>query len=139
MKPVMQNRFGLDGNCMSAALASLFELPLDGVPEVLPCEPGSERWREAMDEWLAERNLGIYECGAFDEDGTMASFPGFQMLMCTVLNHPVLEGGVPLRHAVVASEGQIVHDPFPGGKRENLWPHSYAMFFVRDPAKQVNG
>lgn len=120
---------------MSAVLASLFEIELYEAPDVMPCRTGSEEWRKPMDAWLAKRNLMMLAVGAFHEDGTMASYPGFQMLLCDVLNYPVLEDGKPLRHAVVASEGKIVHDPFPGGKQENLWPSEYVLLMSINPAQ----
>jgi len=65
MKPVYQTRFGgsaapeeEQGNCMQAALASIFEIALEDAPDFTG-EIVNGRWHLYLDRWLAVRNLEL--------------------------------------------------------------------------------
>lgn len=48
MRPVQQTKFGSpDGNCFSACVATIFELPLHHVPEFK-----GDKWRDNFTDWL---------------------------------------------------------------------------------------
>lgn len=60
MKPIDMTKFGPNnGNCFSACLASILEVPLEEVPEVQPELKG--RWMEPFDAWLAARGLALID------------------------------------------------------------------------------
>jgi len=55
MKPVDQDRFGGDGNCWQACVASLLELPLHDLP------PQGPRYGKTLGDFLATRGLKYCE------------------------------------------------------------------------------
>ncbi len=129
MIPIQQTIFAPpNGNCMQAAVASIFELPLDQVPNFV--EDGNE-WVDTLAKWCAQR--------------------GVRPLFLTLNNRPpgttigmnggwwsVVTGKSPRGdyfHAVVAYDGEIVHDPYPdgGGKLESLLDE--CVFVLENPAK----
>lgn len=56
-KGVLQTKFGIpDGNCFSACVATLMELPIEEVPEY-QCDYSNVRWWEMWVEWFRERNI----------------------------------------------------------------------------------
>ena len=96
MIPVDQTRYGdPGGNCFSACVASLLELPIDDVPYFM------HDWPAAFDAWLEARGLCQV---SVPYDPSMGVPPGFYIL-----------GGQCPRgsHAVVARGPDIVHDPHP--------------------------
>ena len=95
MKPVDQTTYGLNnGNCFSACIASILEIPLEEVPLFLGAHwPG-------FAPWLAERGLAasIYRSEVYVPRGY--SIAGGQSLRFAGRNH-----------ACVARDGAVVHDP----------------------------
>lgn len=73
MNPVLQSRFEGDrgGNCFSACVASLLDLPLVEVPD-FP-DSAEHFWFAEFVDWCAERNVGViyfpgnYTKGLFSE------------------------------------------------------------------------
>lgn len=111
MTPVDQRVFaereGDVGDCLSACVASLLNLPLDDVP-VFVAEPN---WHAAMDNWLAERGLALIYLHFLR--GTWPWIPPRDV--------PLIVGGQsprgPWGHAVIGiwREGamEVLHDPHP--------------------------
>ncbi len=121
MHPVDQTTYGPnDGNCFSACLASILEIPLAEVPLFL-----GAYWDDFLP-WLADRGLSasIYRSTDYVP-------PGFS-----------IAGGRSKRfagrmHACIAYDGIVVHDPHPsrdglpagvteyvvihGPDRESMW------------------
>ena len=101
MKPVNQTRLGDcadGGNCFPACVASLFELPIEEVPDILP---GSENWDLQWQAWLDKYALTFIEAKWPQPDGYTIG---------------ILSVGTeeePKFHAVVCFAGEIVHDPDP--------------------------
>lgn len=128
MKPVFQTRFGKEGNCWPACLASLFEVPLEEVDH-LACQ--HDEWRERTDAWLASRGLFYVEIpwtegGNFPTtclpDGatviagcwTQRGFPHVVIARVQVIEHDA-------RGQASKFELHIAHDPHPkGGQLEKV-------------------
>ncbi len=101
MKPVMQTRFGDEGNCLQAAIASLMELPLDGVPDFVERD-----WWGTLQRWL--HPMGLYPIIVrAGSGGRVPSSVGYYLI----------SGKSPRGwdHMVVAKEGEVAHDPHPDG------------------------
>lgn len=117
MRPVDQTTFGYpDGNCWSACVASLLEMPVHEVPWFL----GHDDWYAAFAAWLRPR--GYYPVTVPWSEGWCPE--GFYIL-----------GGRSPRHshAVVAKGREIVHDPHPS--REGLVTREDCTLLVPfDPA-----
>lgn len=116
MLGVYQDRFGKqEGNCQQAAVASIFELPLDAVPHF--CEGHRDDWQDGFDDWLAKRGLQLLTL-----DAKACREFGF-----VPRGYHIIAGKSPrgdFQHAVVGKDGVMVHDPHPAGdglETEETW------------------
>ena len=104
MKKVMQDKFGDEGNCTEACIASILEIPLDEVPYLVPY---GEKWMDALHPFLIDRGLYLITVDA--ETFLKIKKPyGYS-----------IGGGRSPRvtgfdHSVVCLDGEIVHDPHSG-------------------------
>jgi hypothetical protein len=102
---------GVYGNCLQAAVASYFDLPLDAVPHFNTFE---HAWMDALQWWcygkfrMSEEYRGVTE---------------IPQERCILLGRSNRGYG----HAVVAEGGQIVWDPHPS--RDGLESFSAALLF----------
>lgn len=136
MKPVQQTRLGKDGNCFAACLASILELPLEAVPDVMDDLDGPYTdWLTRYNAWLAD-TFGLYLWNI-----TPASdLPdGAQCAVSQLCRQPIfhLIGGKSERgvmHSVVGFQGKVVHDPHPEstGLKSIV---DYGFFMSLDPAR----
>lgn len=100
MKPVDQVVFEERGDCMSACIASILELPLDDVPHFVK----HDDWIERRDNWLRQRGLcaihGTFHVGTEWRPAALHILYG---------KSPRWDG----LHCVVARGHEILHDPHP--------------------------
>lgn len=102
------------GDCYSACLASILELPLAEVPRFCEVDDDVDRleWEQS---WLAERGLYV---------AAMVLSDDFLRGAASRFGLAVLSGKSPRgdwRHAVVSLGGRVVHDPHPSS--DALEPH----------------
>ncbi len=134
MKPVYQTLFGRkNGNCHAACIASIFEIPLEGVPNFC-CEP---TWPLNENEWLRERGFVRIQ---FDIDAE--TFKVWQPLLTGAFRDVYHLAGVdsprgPWLHLVVFQNGKLIHDPHPEGGSENAIPVDISFFIPIDPARML--
>ena len=106
MKPVMQTDFGQFGNCFSACLASLFELPLEKVPNFFtvagPYDDAA--WWAAVRDWLRPRGYGIMFNNLRDPEH-LKLFEGYFIVSGKSSRN--------VDHATIWKDGVMVHDPHP--------------------------
>ena len=99
------------GNCLAAALASIFELRIEHVPafEEMP----KQDWRNSLKEWLYGMGVGLLESQEPVE----------------IEDYYIAVGISPrnIRHCVVCKAGEIVHDPHPS--REGILGIDYTWSF----------
>jgi len=103
MIPVFQTIFhdkkaGTRGNCLSACIASIMEIDINDVPHF----HDEEDYHIALVDFIWSKDWDIYS----EEDPP----PGYAIASGPSPRH---EG---VSHAVVVKDGELVHDPFPGGK-----------------------
>ena len=106
MIPIQQSITGARGNCFSACLASLLEVPIEDVPLFL-WESGDGTifdWSERLDAWL--KPMGLYALHFFSGQRPPRVMPGVLHIMTGISPR-----GRP--HAVIGLGGEIVHDPHP--------------------------
>lgn len=139
MKPVHQTDFTREGgNCFSACLASLLELPVEKVPTFRPDPDG--RWIYQVQAWLAQ--YGLYAVDVSIADGMpIAELPqGLAVILSG--RSPNLEGA---DHSVIARIDKssshpeyclwdFVHDPNPSGKFLAGRPTGITFLAKLDPA-----
>jgi len=122
MKPVFQDIIDAEkGNCMSACLASVFEIGLEDVPNFWEMARGSTpRMQDAMVEWLRTVGYGLLTV-------PVKTFTPFsQLLGCYALagvksqmfevNHGIVITWVQKAEYTVGIE--VVHDPNSKNKRK---------------------
>lgn len=111
MKPVMQSEFGNGkGNCLSAAIASILELPLEQVPNFALY--GGQFWQKFY-QWLTAQNLGM--CCAAHRPA------GYHL-------YRVISPRGDFHHELVGHNGKPVHDPYPGGNCEGEFVMSNVLY-----------
>lgn len=109
MIPVFQTKFGADGNCFSACLASLLELNIDDVPNFYEIG-GAENvtWWNSVREWLEQVGLGL----------VVMSLPSIECIDYLkgihIVSGETIRGGGIL-HATLWESGKMIHDPHPLG------------------------
>src|SRR5690606_21671702 len=115
LNPVYQTKLeeaGERGNCLAAAVASLFGLSLNDVPEFEEIRsPG--QWKEAFRDWACTRGYAIQKGYSLKPD-----------TLCLAVGHS--QRGK--RHAVVARGQHLVHDPHPS--QSGLVTFEYCLYFI---------
>ena len=109
MLPVMQSRTGANGNCMEASLASLLELPLDAVPDL----GTNAQWLPRLADFLSGRGLYYILVAPLDPEEQHILTPMFARGDVYHIIEGISPRGGP--HACVGCNGELVHDPHPGG------------------------
>lgn len=138
MIPVYQTRFGerknndeKGGNCFQAALASLFELELDNVPDFCNLYPlETDEWYYKYREWLNGRGYSVLSFTLFD--GFNLNDPGLKgcYLLTTGPNH----NGVS--HCMIYKDGKPAHNP--NGSCRGITPKTVDIIFPLDIARIKN-
>lgn len=99
------------GSCFNACVASILELPMRDVAQVWPKDEKYwsvwEQWAEARGLEINQRPLGVSPPKGF----AIAAGKGGRLYP---QGHE--RAGQEIMHAVVVFNGELVHDPFPGGK-----------------------
>ena len=117
MIPVMQvhgsTLDGLPGDCHSAAIASILELPLAAVPYFNEGGASEDDFQERVDRYLRSQGIGTAGFRLFQDLNELLD-------AMSVVSRGVyyILGGMSPRgrpHSVVCWGGEIVHDPYPGG------------------------
>jgi len=126
MEPVDQTT---PTNCFQACLASILELPIADVPDVMNAAdlPTPSHWLWPLQDWLQTLGLGVL-C-AVPQDPDFARFHSNAWLIAAGHSWREHEG-----HAVVWRDGAMVHDPHQarGGLRGE--PREFYFFYLLDPA-----
>ncbi len=129
MKPVDQTKFGpVEGNCFRATIASIFELPLEQVPDFMEGITENDQadlvWQR-LNEWLKPFNLRFVEAV---ETALLPRPKG----VIHELSGKSPRGGC--YHSVVGQGGEVLHDPSPDrlGVGED---QALGLFVAIDPAK----
>lgn len=120
MKPIMQTILSTPeepgiGNCFSACLASLLEIPLEAVPYFAVL---GKDWFRPFEQLLLDNKCAYWgqhwpKGEKFMVSGTRRPFPG--------VDGYYIVGGASKRsfvtqgHAVIFKDGEMVHDPHPEG------------------------
>lgn len=106
IKPVQQTRFGLDGNCVSACIASILGCPIELVDLSAVLDAN---WQRTINAKL--RDLGF----------SLVTIPRTQSLLTVMsgihirhgLTKRSVESSELLTHAVIYCGSELVHDPHP--------------------------
>lgn len=106
MKPVMQTKLGVGGDCFLACLASLLEIPIETIPEF----QNMDAWHTPLISFIESHGCEFYG-SAYGRDIKTYS-PGID-------GYYIVTGGSPRGlargHSVIYRNGVMVHDPHPSG------------------------
>lgn len=119
MIPVCQTRDGEGGNCFQAAIASLFELSLDDVPDFVNLYPDTNDFSRETKNWFQDRGLYMLTTW-FDNGADINNIDGYYLM--------VGNGPRGVLHNVIGRAGQMVFDPHPSG--EGLLEVDHYNFFI---------
>ncbi len=123
MRPVDQTTYGpTHGNCISACIASILEIPIKTVPLFV-----GESWWPRLLRWLAARDLSATEIAPdlAPPGYTIAFGPSTRL--------------IGLGHACVALHGVVVHDPHPSRDGLPFVDHYVAIHGPRGEPMWFNG
>lgn len=147
MKPVSQALIddGI-GDCLSACVASILELPLEGVPQFVRLEVEAEKRgeqtygiRHRLIEWLEGRGLGLVYVEFVKDSALNRAYVGHgtHLILCGTSPRRRADGGTK-EHAVVGvTKGwgfKVAHDPHPDGTGLEGVPTSAWWIVGRVPA-----
>lgn len=103
--PTLQTKYGTEGNCFAACVATLFPVNIDDVPTF---EDGDYDWIDAISEWMGEKFGKYMVTVKFVEKG--CTLLNNSLCIITALSeHPDVE-----RHAMIARGDMVVFDPMIG-------------------------
>ena len=107
-KPTLQTKFGKDGNCLCACLATLFDVSIKDIPNFAD---SGKNWAKACSRWLKE-NFGKFavEIQLHDLKHTEAFCDSFVIMTLDTKKPEVTE----FRHAVITKGANIIFDPLKG-------------------------
>lgn len=110
MIPVHQTTFGVKkwphvpGNCLSACIASILEIPVKEVPNFISSSDYRDGlWVGRLNAWLGELGLYAYCLLANEEDVHTSPPSGFYIAYGRSIKNNL--------HAVVCKDNRMVHDP----------------------------
>jgi len=143
MKPVMQKICNLQtGDCCRACVASIFELPLESVPNFMM--GGNDHFQTYLNRWCDQ--FGIVAINArFEDDFLLDTLKDCYMIAIGKgqrdesweKNDPEYkEKYKDFQHGVVWFNGKLVHDPYPGGTGLDGKPEFFMIFVIKDPSKR---
>lgn len=129
MRKIYQTKYGKPGgNCFQAAIASLFEIDLDKVPDFCNVyDTDTEEWYKQFIKWLNKRGFSSIPLEADDIER-----PNYKDCYLLVTgknkNH--------VNHCVIYRNGEVVHNPNKNGK--GIKPDSIDIIFPLNPAPAAN-
>ena len=103
MKPILQTKFGKEGNCLCACLASILETTIERIPN-----PEHDYWQDEINDWLLDNyNMYLLTANIGKDPYLPIAFRNSYIIGCgKSINN--------LMHAVICKDGKIIHDPLPG-------------------------
>lgn len=117
---------GLQGNCLSAVLASLLHMPIASIPVF--SDP--VHWLKDMNAWLRPHGLAYLSFPAEGFDEMLVNF-GIEGLHHEIAGMTTRFADVA--HACVAQDGRLVFDPHPSRDGLSAGVDSHGIFIVLEP------
>ena len=132
MIPVDQTVSGFtNGDCMRACVASVFELPIEEVPNFM--EDGDDYFSSKLGAWCFERNLIPMDCQISWDDVRN----DLKDIYIIAHGQSPRSSNEKCRHAVIYKGNKMVHDPHPAreGVVEEEDILQCTMFMIKDYSK----
>ncbi len=122
LRKQIQTITGKNGNCFSTCIACILQIPAARIPNF--CHEKNENWRDATNDWLGS-------IGFFYIDFTLIGDMRDELIR--YWGYHVISGNGPRkrRHSVVGLQGELFHDPYPGGcgliGGPDEWEHGFVI------------
>lgn len=129
---------GLFGNCFSASLAALMDLPLSEVPHFAKHSDGNNfRFIALVNQWLASKGFVLLQVSGIDlrEYVTLGAADCFHLILGMVDDG----FGRAVGHAVVGKNGEVFYDPNPDESPMLSEKKDLIFGFLVNAAKQCPG
>ena len=121
-KPTLQTKFGEQGNCLSAVIATLFDVHIDEVPLFADYD---DKWVLELSTWMAQKfNKYVMPVSLEAHEQTELFCDS---LMITFIDSPNPDVD---RHAVISIGDKIVFDPMIGEVDQNISQSQNPHFLV---------
>ena len=104
--PTKQNTFGAKGNCLSAVIATLFDVKISDVPVFADNE---EYWTLELSKWMVKKFRKYIAPMKLANQEDVFIFCGSLMITAINSTNPDVE-----RHAVITKKDRIIFDPMVG-------------------------
>jgi len=132
------------GDCARACIASIFELPIDAVPNFMM--GGSDHYRTHLNRWCDQLGIVAVDIGFHDSKlkylindcYVIAAIKSQRDHTWEDMDPEYKEKYKDAMHAVVWYNGKVAHDPYPGGKPPDEEPELFTVFIIKNPAKTLN-
>jgi hypothetical protein len=132
MKPQFQTDTGeKTGNCWSACIASILEIPLDTVPNFCGGSKTKDHWWSETQQFLDSLSLTVIEITILEDQDVSTIFDCYWIASG---KSPRYSGD----HAVVYHGNKMVHDPHPDGTGIDGPIKTGAFLVAKDPSKTLN-
>lgn len=139
MIPIDQTLFGpVVGNCYSACLASLLEVPLKEVPNFafdLKDDPGVDSWHRATTSWAKTRGFLLLTIAATDPGNDPIASGEYGRDFYHIIGGKARRGDKLVNHAVVGKGGKVAHDPNPEYRNGLEVVEDFTFLIPLDPAR----
>jgi len=104
--PQKQTKHGIEGNCLSACIATLFNIDINNVPNFANAE---EKWVVELSSWLNKKYNKFAMPVKLNSPEEVFIFNGSMIIISINSDNPDVE-----RHAVISVDNRIVFDPKTG-------------------------
>lgn len=126
MIPIKQTKFGEEGNCFAACIASLLECDIDSVPFLGKDEDWNE-YSERLNDFLKESHQILFSWDEYDpEIITDFTITGLKNTYY-ILSGKAARG---YEHAVIYKNGILAHDPHPDNTGITTINHIYWFYHL---------
>lgn len=133
MKPIYQTiRDFKAGDCMRACVASIFEWPIENVPNFM--EDGPSYYGRKLKKWCDSIGITALEI-RFDDKETERLIKDCYVV--AIGKSPRSTEENEFQHGIVWHNGKMVHDPHPSGNGISGKPNQYTIFIIKNPAKLI--
>lgn len=124
MKSQYQTRFGEEGNCFAACIASLLECDINEVPFWKTKTDSWDEYQSILNSYLQQNHCILMYCDDYhtEYDQYIEELKGSFYILSG-------DSSRGFEHAVIYRDGELVHDPHPEG--DGLLNVKHIYFFYK--------
>jgi hypothetical protein len=120
--PTLQTKFDNDGDCLSACIATLFDIHINDVPWFAE---NDDNWIFNLSDWM-QKMFGKYVVSVKFNSVEQVNLLGDSLIITTIISpNPDVE-----RHAVITQKYRIIFDPMNGPVNEIITEDHDATFLI---------